>query len=320
MSVLPEAVAAAARDQLPPLTACQSPSGDLDRLCRFYGIDFEHRLNGVSHVAGLVRSGDYQLAVHVFCREGAVANLLLLHGYTDHCGLFKHLIEFGLAQNCNVVIFDLPGHGLSSGEVAAIDHFSQYSLAINDVLRAVDVPALPWWCMAQSTGCAALMDYARRYTWHFAATVLLAPLIRPARWHAVLLAYRCLRPFVESVKRGYSDNSGDAEFLASVRTDPLQPKRLSLRWIGALRHWLAHLSITDLGVGPALVVQGDADATVDWRYNLPRVQQLFPASTVHNLAGAGHQLANETELLRQDYLARVQAYLLSQVFAAGAAG
>ena len=34
----------------------------------------------------------------------------------------------GLLHRYNVLIFDLPGHGLSSGEPAVIDDFSDYSL------------------------------------------------------------------------------------------------------------------------------------------------------------------------------------------------
>jgi alpha-beta hydrolase superfamily lysophospholipase len=284
-------------------------SMEFEAFSGFYGIDFEIRQPDLSHVAGYVPSGDYTLAVHLWSQPGARANLLLLHGYFDHTGLFNKLIEWGLAKHCNVLIFDLPGHGLSSGEPAVIDDFADYSLAIADVLAAVSLPPLPLWVMAQSTGCAALFDFAKRYDWPFTATVLLAPLIRPANWLGVRVGHLLLAGFVDGLKRAFSANSSDQEFLAFLRRDPLQSRRISLRWVGALRRWLRKLPHRDLGVGPALIIQGDADRTVDWRYNVRFVEQLLPGSRVEYLCGAGHQLANETTDFRHQFLAHVIDWL-----------
>ena len=118
-----------------------------------------------------------------------------------------------------------------------------------------------------------------------------------------------LAPFVDSVKRTFAVNSTDAQFLEFLRRDPLQSQRISLRWIAALRRWLRQLPRHDLGVGPALVIQGDADTTVDWRYNIPAIHRLLPGSRVEYLQGARHQLANESAEIRRDYLARVDDWL-----------
>jgi alpha-beta hydrolase superfamily lysophospholipase len=297
------------RQQLPAFGNEAKASAELQAFCQEYGIDFAARLPHVVHLAGRVSSGDYTLAVHHWRQRGARANLFLVHGLFDHTGLFGKLIEWGLSHHCNVLIFDLPGHGLSSGEPAVIDDFGDYSCAIHDVLAAVDLPPLPLWVMAQSTGGAALIDYARKYDWPFAATVLLAPLVRPARWASVSAAHRLLAPFIPSVERKFSANSSDREFLDFLKRDPLQSRRTSLRWVGALRRWLRGLPRRDLGVGAALVIQGDADGTVDWRYNMGFVRALFPGSRVEYLPGAGHQLANESASYRSTYLAFVVAWL-----------
>ena len=235
--------------------------------------------------------------------------MLVVHGYTDHSGLFGHLIEFGLNQGCNVIAFDLPGHGLSTGDPVAIDNFSDYSQAIVDVLAQSTLPELPWWVMAQSTGCAALIDYAGKYPWHFIGAVFLAPLIRPAAWGRVRLGYALLHRFRDSIARDFNANSGDKTFLEFIREDPLQARRIPLRWIAALRRWLAALEYRDLGVGPLLVIQGDADGTVDWRYNMEHIAKLFPKCQIEYLPGAGHQLANETEVYRREYLQKVAQFI-----------
>ncbi|MEZ5570530.1 MAG: alpha/beta hydrolase [Halioglobus sp.] len=297
------------RRQLPPFGDSTGLSPEMQAFCRAYGIDFEARLPEVTHTAGHIRSGNFTLAVHRWSQSDARSNLLLVHGYFDHSGLFSKLIEWGLSHHCNVVIFDLPGHGLSSGAPAVIDDFRDYSRAVEDVFLVANLPQLPWWTMAQSTGGAALIDFARHYQWPFAATVLLAPLVRPAGWRGVSAAHRLLSPFIDSVRRNFVANSSDQQFLEFLKNDPLQSQRISLRWVGALRRWLRQLAPRDLGVGPVLLIQGDADATVDWRYNTRFVRRLFPGSKVEYLHGAGHQLANESDKFRRQYLGQVELWL-----------
>lgn len=297
------------RHSLPPFGERGKSLPELQTYSEYYGLDFEAEFPLAEHLVGCVQSGEYSLAVHRWLHPEATTNLLLLHGYFDHTGLFNKLIKWGLSRNCNILIFDLPGHGLSSGEAAVIDDFGDYSRAIADVLGAVQLPELPLWSMAQSTGGAALVDYAGKYPWPFAATVLLAPLVRPTGWRWIRPGELLLGRFIDSVTRGFAANSSDQDFLAFVRREPLQSRRVSLRWVAALRRWLDGLQQRDLGVGPALVIQGDADSTVDWRFNVGVIRQLFPGSEVDYLAGAGHHLANESEDFRRDYLSRVESWL-----------
>lgn len=302
----------ALRDALPAFGEPFAERTLLDTYTRYYALDFSERFEGVQHQVGVVSSGPYSLATHRWTSDGATSNLLLMHGYFDHTGIFGKLIAWALEHRCNVLMFDLPGHGLSSGEPVAIDDFAEYAQAIQDVLAAVPLPALPLWAMGQSTGGAALIEYARRYDWPFDATVLLAPLIRPVNWPVIRLARPLVSLFTDSVSRGFADNSSDKAFLAFLRQEPLQSKRTSLRWVNALRSWLAGLEFSNLGVGRVLIVQGDKDGTVDWRYNVPKLQQLFPECCLETVAGAGHQLANESEALRAAYLRKVEAYLEEQ--------
>ena len=259
--------------------------------------------------AGTVRSAEFTLVAHRWEQAGATSNLLPVHGYFDHSGLYGRLIENGLAQRCNVLVFDLPGHGLSSGDRGVIGDFREYGDAIAAVLAAAGLPQLPCWVMAQSMGAAALVEYARAYAWPFQATVLLAPLVRPAGWFRVVAAHRLIGRVVASVRRDFAVNSSDAEFLALVKADPLQSRRVPVTWVGALRRWVRSLPRDSLGVGPALVVQGDADGTVDWHYNLPVIERLFPGSRIERVPGGGHHLANEARAQRNAYLQVVNAYV-----------
>jgi lysophospholipase len=297
---------------MPPFPAPAADVPGMTDFCHFYQLDFDERYPGVEHTAGTLTSGPYRLVVHRWRRPEAQGTLLLVHGYTDHSGLFGKLVDYGLSRGFSVLIFDLPGHGLSSGEPAAIDEFAAYGRAVAGVVSRAVPGREPLWVMAQSTGCAALVEFSRIHPWPFRAVVLLAPLVRPASWTRIRLGHTLLRHFTESVRRAFSENSSDARFLAFLRRDPLQPQHLSLRWISALRRWLQALPEEDLGVGSALVVQGDRDGTVDWRYNINVIVRLFPGSRVEYVAGGGHHLANESLELRQRYYRSLDDYLTAR--------
>lgn len=297
------------RQQLPLFTSNHPLPAALSDFLRFYGIDFSEAYPDAQYHAGIVHSGEYALMTHRWLQSGARCNLLLVHGYFDHAGLYGRLIEYALSRGCNVLVFDLPGHGLSSGDPAIIDDFSHYSRAIADVLAGVELPPAPLVAMGQSTGCAALTQFARGHRWPFAQVVFLAPLVRPVKWWRVKAAYNLLRHFKDGIERNFNDNSSDREFLEFVLRDPLQATQVPIRWVGALKRWLASLPRHSLGVGPALVIQGEQDGTVAWRYNLEVIGQLFPESRIQFIPEAGHQLANESAPLRQRYYRWIDEYL-----------
>ena len=304
-----ERLAAAIRGQFAPLAdAGPAPQAAL-AFWSDYGLAAGDQSPPVQYRAGTVISADFTLVAHRWEQPDATSNLLIVHGYFDHSGLYGRLIENGLAQRCNVLVFDLPGHGLSSGDRGVIGDFRDYGDAIAAVLAAAGLPQLPCWVLAQSMGAAALIEYARSYDWPFQATVLLAPLVRPAGWLGVVAAHLLIGRVVASVRRDFAVNSSDAEFLALVKADPLQSRRVPVTWVGALRRWAGSLPRDSLGVGPALVVQGDADGTVDWRYNLPVIERLFPGTHIEWVPGGGHHLANESRVLRDAYLQVVNAYV-----------
>ncbi len=276
----------------------------------YYGLDFSEQWPNCLHSLGFVESVAERLAVHVWQQPHATATVLLVTGLFDHVGLFTHLIRFALERGSNVVAFDWPGHGLSTGERASIDSFDDYRHAIIDVLAAVATLPGERQVIAQSTGGAVIMDVLTRESPpHFTKVVLLAPLVRPRGWLWVRAGHALLHRLVTRLPRGFSANSSDLEFLQFVRSDPLQAQTLSLAWIGALRRWLPNFLRRPSQPDQLLVLQGDCDGTVDGPYNLRQIQRLFPAARMQMIAGAGHHLANETAAIRSDYLQLVGNYL-----------
>ncbi|MCY1283164.1 Serine aminopeptidase, S33 [compost metagenome] len=291
------------RPQLHPLTEVAVEPPQLAAYRAFYGLEFA----GVHGRMGLFAAAGYQIVAQAWWPAQPRGTLLLQHGYYDHVGLYRHLIAWALGQGFAVLACDLPGHGLSSGARASIGDFAEYQEVLAGLFEQaaeLGLPA-PWHLCGQSTGGAILVDYLLRGTVReeVAETLLLAPLVRPRAWGWSKLSYRLLRPFVSSIPRRFSENSGDAAFLAFLQRDPLQPQTLPTAWVGALARWVPRIERAARSPRRPLIVQGEADMTVDWRHNLAVLGDKFAGAERLLLPEARHHLVNEREALRQRYFA-----------------
>ncbi|HEY9036714.1 MAG TPA: alpha/beta hydrolase [Pseudomonadales bacterium] len=278
----------------------------------YYRLDLSKRVEGVQQYFGALDLGDYRIACHVLMPREARGTVVVSHGYFDHAGLFDHLLAAVVRDGYAAVIWDLPGHGLSSGEPAAIDSFEEYSQCFRDLLSALSgrLPK-PWHAVGQSTGGAIVLRYLfecteQQETPAFCAAVVLAPLIRAAQWPWVTLQYRLARHWITSVKRVFVRNADNAGFVDFVRTaDPLQSRRIPVRWVGAMIDWAARFERYPKVDFPVRVIQGDADGTVNWRYNLKRIRKQFPNARIDSIHGAGHHLVNEARTRRHDVFTKI---------------
>ena len=295
----------AVRRELQPLrfAADIAPSEAVRAYWRFYGLDPP----GARHLFGAFRSDGRNLAAHVFVPPSPTATVVLVHGYYDHAGVWRHLIPRLLEKGFAVVAYDQPGHGLSDGARASIADFAEYVTAFDDAL-ALCQPALPppYHIVAHSMGAGVVLDRLLRTPPDVVGhVVLLAPLVRSAHWGSSGLGHAVASRLVETVPRLYRDNSADPEFRRFVRQDPLQYDRLPTAWVTAHRAWVARMDKASPTQQPVTVLQGADDTTVDWKASLAWVRRVFPRAGVTLMAGAGHQLMNEAEATRTDAIRRV---------------
>ncbi|MGH8384414.1 MAG: alpha/beta hydrolase [Pseudomonas sp.] len=292
------------RASLRPLAEEQPLSTQAQAYQRFYGLDFSAR--NVRSRLGRFQVDGYELVSQVWWPVQAKATLFVFHGFYDHTGLYRHVIEWALDQGFAVIACDLPGHGLSSGERASIKDFSEYQDAMQGLFaeaQSLDLPQ-PWHLCGQSTGGAIVIDHVL----HAGASspaqgqvILLAPLVRPRAWGWSQLSYYLLSPFVKAIARRFSENTNDPAFLPFLQADPLQPLRLPTAWVGALARWIKRIEAAPASSRRPLVVQGEADMTVDWQHNLEVLRAKFDRPQVLMLPEARHHLANEVPVLRGEY-------------------
>lgn len=273
-----------------------------DYFCH-YGL--EALLNDTSEVhAGFIDTGRFALWCQVWSPPVPTGTAFVIHGYFDHLGLYRHLLSCLLAKGWRVVLWDLPGHGLSSGPRAEIEDFDDYQHCLMHLQAALQIQGMapkPWLGVGQSTGAAILATDAltRREASGWSGIVLLAPLVRPWRWSQSSWLHLIASPFLKELPRKYRPNSTDEQFTAFLRDqDPLQPERLSVAWITAMRRWMPRLLALEPNPLPTLILQGEQDLTVDWEWNLTVLEEKFPNAEVHRHPDARHHLVNEAEPIR----------------------
>lgn len=266
---------------------------------------------------GVVKCEEFDLvAQHYAQPNDSLGTVIVVHGYMDHVGLYSRLITFLLEQGWDVLCYDLSGHGLSSGESYAIDHFSRYASQLECVLQSRDING-PCVLLGQSTGGATVLAHQALFCRQSLITalpiskrILLAPLIRPAQYHLIAFKYSLLRFFLSRVRRFHSVNSHDEAFMRFVSSqDPLQKQWVAVKWIGAMLEWVEEIESAAPQNIEMTVIQGTEDATVDWRHNLKVLQRLFPDIQIELVDGGRHHLVNEDLLWRKQVFDKVSDVL-----------
>lgn len=306
--------------QLPPLDfSLQSDQRDwlasqpVQEYLQFYHIDFVGEGVAAQHHFGKFTAAGFEVAAHIWQPAGSRGTVFLIHGFTDSVGLMQHAIRFLLHEHWTVVALDLPGHGLSSGERAIIDSFDQYRGVLTTCLQLCEnsLPT-PWHGVGQSTGGAVWLNYLGSNPAQTTVDkiVLISPLIRPTGWGYTQWVFPVVRRLTGQITRKYNASSHDEEFLRFVRyEDPLQIRITPLRWVAAMQEWVYAFRKFPVQERQLLVIQGDADLTVDWRYNLGVIGGKFPNVRVVMVKDGRHQLVNEVETYREPVLKHMKAWL-----------
>lgn len=273
----------------------------------FYRINYKN----LKHFFGSYDAGNYKIASHILLPENPKGTIIILHGYFDHTGEIKPLIDLCLSLNYGVATLDLPGHGLSDGDRGAIDHFSEYGDVLDTFLANYQNSLTPpFHLIGHSTGCAAAYEYlSNTDKTPLNKIILLAPLVRSNYWGPSKIALFIVRPFLKKIPRKFTKNSGNRDYLKFVRNDPLEGRYISTRWFNALNNWNKKIVNYSPVSTPALIIQGDLDTTVDWQYNLGFLKEKFTTVTVSIIKGGRHQLPNESDEIAEKVFKGIETFL-----------
>src|SRR5690606_41967040 len=71
-------------------------------------------------------------------------------------------------------------------------------------------------------------------------------------------------------------------------------------WVGALSRWIPRIEGAACSDRSPIIVQGEADMTVDWRHNLKVLERKFKNPEILLMPIARHHLVNEREDIRRE--------------------
>jgi len=299
-------------NQLKPIQSVdttQYPDAVLAYFC-FYGLVPQD--DGTRHLFGTFDSQNQTLTAHIYIPQDYKATVVLLHGYLNHAGQFKHLIRQLLKENYAVALYDLPGHGLSTGPRGQIDDFAQYTNTLNDFIETINTLTKgPYHLVGFSTGAGIAVDYLLNTEKPvFDKVVLAAPLIRNNAWKASKTGCEFYSKFSQTVPRIPRKNSSDKEFLRFNRElDVLHGRSVGLKWVKALHDWNDRIIELPPVEKPVYIIQGDKDTTILWKYNTKFLKKKFINARLEMVKNARHELFNEAQNIREHVLKLTTDYL-----------
>ncbi|MBM7570882.1 alpha/beta hydrolase [Aquibacillus albus] len=274
-------------------------NADLKEYLNYY--DFNHEK--IAFHFGKVEIGKAKVIVQMFAPKSSKGTVILLHGYLDHVGHLRHIINFLNEHQYTVVSYDLQGHGLSDGDAASINKFEDYVLTLETLMEKVKEELDgPFYAIGHSTGGAILSNYALKHVNHsFEKVIFVAPLVRSNFWYLTKIGIYLMKavPFIQRVKRNFRKNSSSHQYLDFVRSDPLQPDVIPLDWTDALIEWNEKIQSYRPVHTKTCIIQGTDDETVDWKYNIKFLTESFPDSKVVYIENGKHALFNESRPIRE---------------------
>ncbi len=264
-------------------------------------------------------SGGVELHVEHFAPAGpARVVLVTVHGFSSHCGIYRHVAGALLARGIAVTQFDCRGHGRSQGRRGHVDRFDDYHEDLCLVVRRARerTPGVPWALMGHSHGGAIVLDHVLRQRSQPQADrlVLVAPWLElktrvsmPKRAAAEVFSRLTPTLTVENGIRA-EDVSRSPEVLANFFRDPLVHHEATAGWFAsvlrtqvALRGMAAQLQV------PTLMLVAGQDRLVSSEASLAFAQAAGSTVEVRRYPDLYHEMFLEPE--RQQVLSDIGNWL-----------
>ncbi|MFN2135467.1 MAG: lysophospholipase, partial [Candidatus Promineifilaceae bacterium] len=133
----------------------------------------------MQHTEGLFEGSD-GIRLYYQCwlpRHEARAVVTIVHGFSDHCGRYDHLVSSLVNRRIAVYGYDLRGHGQSPGRQGHVQHFSEYREDTRHFIEFVSSlhPTLPLYLFGHSMGGLIALDQALSYPDELQGVIASAP-------------------------------------------------------------------------------------------------------------------------------------------------
>jgi len=253
---------------------------------------------------GTFKSGKLNLAAQFYRPENSSkGTVIIVHGYLDHAGSTRHLINHLVAEGYNVAAYDQPGHGLSEGRRVTIKDFGIYETAFADFKDLVrSTSPGPYDVVAQSLGGTVVVDHLQKHQESdLRRIVLVAPLIQDGTSKHLKRFGHVISPVINYLPRVPEMASSDPSHTANLKADPLQSRFVSTRWSRSHSKWKRQDRIkepTASALRP-LVISAENETVIDEGVSNRWMRRSFPQGDFVTVKGGRHQLLNESLLIRE---------------------
>lgn len=234
----------------------------------------------------------------------AKANIILLHGYTEHIGRYGWMIEQMNQAGINVFAYDHRGYGKSDGTRAYINRFGQYIDDLDVYLNQLKKPELPTFLMGHSMGSLIGVGYlVNHLEHHFAGFISssgalkidenISPFLRKISGIMSKIA-----PHLKTIKLDPNALSRDPKEVVKYFTDPAvyhggTKARLGFEMLEAMKS--AQNNFHKINI-PVLILHGTEDKLADplgsqWMYD----KVSSTDKKLEYFEGLYHEIMNEPE-------------------------
>ncbi len=250
-----------------------------------------------------------ELATEHWWTPGAPARIVIVHGYAEHKGRYRGLVDdlTGAGYSCHLL--DLRGHGASGGVRGHVSRFEEYRTDLDGFLAEIRTlaatfdPTVPLILLGHSLGGLIALDYVAHHPQAFAALAVSSPFLAPA--FAIPFLKRTFLPLAAGIAPTFAVESGldprglshDPQVVAEYEADPKVFSTVTLGWFRAVE--AAQKEVFEAAGSirlPILVLLGEADPIADPKRSRDFFARLGSANRrLVTYPGLFHEVFNELE-------------------------
>ncbi len=168
----------------------------------------------------------------------AKAHVAIVHGYADHCGRYRTVIDALVRDGYAIHAFDYRGHGQSGGRRGHVDNFHDYIHDLEDFWGRVRARAegKKTFLLGHSHGALMALVWQRSRPQDLAGMILSAPYLQLAivppkiKVLAAKVVGRVVPWLPVASEITPEQLTRDPELLRQVKKDPLYNRNVTPRW------------------------------------------------------------------------------------------